>query len=53
MIYSAWSAEYTFEYSYLILWNVFWSLCAVIAIGLFDRLAGKHLAFILYLISIA
>lgn len=42
MIYCAWSAAYAFEYSYLIFWNVFWSLAPVIAIGLFDRLAGKY-----------
>jgi len=30
-----------FEYTYLLFWNVFWSLCPVIAIGLFDRIAGR------------
>ena len=30
-----------FEYTYLIFWNVFWSLAPVIAIGLFDRNIGK------------
>lgn len=29
-----------FEYTYLLWWNVFWSLCPVIAIGLFDRIVG-------------
>lgn len=29
-----------FEYTYLILWNVFWTLCPVIAIGVFDRFIG-------------
>lgn len=30
-----------FEYTYLLFWNVFWSLCPVIAIGLFDRILGE------------
>lgn len=30
-----------FEYTYLLFWNVFWSLCPVIAIGLFDRIIGQ------------
>ncbi|KAI5116853.1 hypothetical protein M0805_006806 [Coniferiporia weirii] len=37
-IYCAWSSQYVFEYTYLLFWNVFWSLCPVIAIGLFDRM---------------
>jgi len=37
MIYCAWSTQYVFEYTYLLFWNVFWTLCPVIAIGLFDR----------------
>ncbi|KAG8905995.1 hypothetical protein FRB99_007852 [Tulasnella sp. 403] len=36
-IYCAWSTTYVFEYTYLLFWNVFWSLAPVIAIGLFDR----------------
>ncbi|KZP01087.1 phospholipid-translocating P-type ATPase [Calocera viscosa TUFC12733] len=36
-IYCAWSTTYVFEYTYLLFWNVFWSLCPVIAIGIFDR----------------
>jgi hypothetical protein len=31
-----------FEYTYLIFWNSFWTLCPVIAIGLFDRIVGKY-----------
>ncbi|KAG8957682.1 hypothetical protein FRC05_009699, partial [Tulasnella sp. 425] len=37
-IYCAWSSTYVFEYTYLLFWNVFWSLAPVIAIGLFDRI---------------
>jgi phospholipid-translocating ATPase len=29
-----------FEYTYLLFWNVFWSLAPVIAIGIFDRNIG-------------
>jgi phospholipid-translocating ATPase len=29
-----------FEYTYLLFWNVFWTLCPVIAIGVFDRFMG-------------
>ncbi|KAG9001427.1 hypothetical protein FRB94_004792 [Tulasnella sp. JGI-2019a] len=36
-IYCAWSTTYVFDYTYLLFWNVFWSLAPVIAIGLFDR----------------
>ena len=28
------------EYTYLLFWNVFWTLCPVIAIGVFDRFIG-------------
>ena len=33
-----------FEYTYLIFWNSFWTLCPVIAIGLFDRIVGAYIA---------
>ncbi|KAF8315252.1 phospholipid-translocating ATPase, partial [Clavulina sp. PMI_390] len=36
-IYCGWSTTYVFEYTYLLFWNVFWSLAPVIAIGIFDR----------------
>ncbi|KAF8514068.1 phospholipid-translocating ATPase [Gautieria morchelliformis] len=36
-IYCAWSTQYVFEFTYLLFWNVFWTLCPVIAIGVFDR----------------
>ena len=37
MIYCGWSTTYVFSYTYLLFWNVFWTLLPVIAIGLFDR----------------
>ncbi|TDL24691.1 phospholipid-translocating P-type ATPase [Rickenella mellea] len=37
-IYCAWSSQYVFEYTYLLFWNVFWSIAPVIAIGIFDRI---------------
>ncbi|KAI0256565.1 phospholipid-translocating P-type ATPase [Lactifluus subvellereus] len=42
MIYCAWSSTYVFEYTYLLFWNSFWTLCPVIAIGLFDRIVDDH-----------
>jgi phospholipid-translocating ATPase len=42
MFYCAWSSAYVFEYTYLIFWNSFWTLCPVIAIGLFDRIVDDH-----------
>jgi hypothetical protein len=30
-----------FDYTYLLFWNVFWSLATVVAIGIFDRIIGK------------
>lgn len=41
-IYCAWSTTYVFEYTYLLFWNVFWSLAPVIAIGIFDRNIGTY-----------
>ncbi|KAH8117016.1 phospholipid-translocating P-type ATPase [Phellopilus nigrolimitatus] len=42
-IYCGWSSQYVFEYTYLLFWNVFWSLCPVIAIGLFDRIVDDDI----------
>ncbi|KAF8891341.1 hypothetical protein BD779DRAFT_1610652 [Infundibulicybe gibba] len=42
-IYDAWSSNYVFEYTYLLFWNSFWTLCPVIAIGLFDRIIDSDI----------
>ncbi|KAF8077570.1 phospholipid-translocating ATPase [Lyophyllum atratum] len=42
-IYCAWSSNYVFEYTFLLFWNSFWTLCPVIAIGLFDRIVDAHI----------
>jgi phospholipid-translocating ATPase len=42
VIYCAWSSAFVFEYTYLLFWNSFWTLCPVIAIGLFDRIVDDH-----------
>jgi phospholipid-translocating ATPase len=42
VIYCGWSSAYVFDYTYLIFWNSFWTLCPVIAIGLFDRIVDDH-----------
>ncbi|CAO1620923.1 unnamed protein product [Jaminaea pallidilutea] len=36
-IYCAWSTIYALEYVYILLWNAFWTVAAVIAAGIFDR----------------
>src|SRR6266576_1123877 len=36
-----------FEYTYLIFWNSFWTLCPVVAIGLFDRIVGAYAAILI------
>ncbi|KAK0493628.1 phospholipid-translocating ATPase [Armillaria luteobubalina] len=37
-IYCGWSANYVFEYPYILFWNSFWTQAPVVAIGIFDRL---------------
>ncbi|THH16144.1 hypothetical protein EW146_g4435 [Bondarzewia mesenterica] len=41
-IYCGWSSAYAFEYTYLLFWNSFWTLCPVIAVGIFDRIVDDH-----------
>ena len=30
-----------FEYTYVLFWNIFWTIAPVIGIGLFDRILGE------------
>ncbi|KAK0562385.1 hypothetical protein OC844_002725 [Tilletia horrida] len=36
-IYCAWSTTQALDYVYLLLWNAFWTVAAVIGVGIFDR----------------
>ncbi|PWN29959.1 phospholipid-translocating P-type ATPase [Jaminaea rosea] len=36
-IYCAWSTTYALDYVYILLWNAFWTVAAVIGAGIFDR----------------
>ncbi|GAA6062467.1 hypothetical protein JCM10212_000002 [Sporobolomyces blumeae] len=40
--YCAYSATTVYEYTYLLFWNVFWTLIPVIFIGVFDRDVGER-----------
>ncbi|KIJ29370.1 hypothetical protein M422DRAFT_76759 [Sphaerobolus stellatus SS14] len=42
-IYCAWSTQYVFEYTYLVFWNVLWTLYPVTAIVLFDRFLDANI----------
>jgi phospholipid-translocating ATPase len=37
MFFCGWSTTFVYAYVYLLFWNVFWTLCPVIAIGVFER----------------
>lgn len=37
MFFCGWSTTYVYAYVYLLIWNVFWTVAPVIAIGLFER----------------
>lgn len=41
-----------FEYTYLLLWNVFWSIAPVIAIGIFDRDIGECCFPVLFVLTL-
>jgi len=41
-IFDAWSANYVFDYNYILFWNSLWTIAPVIAIGLFDRFLDAH-----------
>ncbi|KAF8801609.1 phospholipid-translocating P-type ATPase [Phlegmacium glaucopus] len=41
-IFDAWSANYVFDYDYILFWNSLWTVAPVIGIGLFDRFLDAH-----------
>lgn len=41
-IYCAWSSTQVMDYVYLLFWNAFWTVAAVIAMGIFDRILPDH-----------
>lgn len=41
-IYCGWSSTQGMDYIYLLLWNAFWTVAAVIGLGLFDRILPDH-----------
>ncbi|GMK57365.1 hypothetical protein CspeluHIS016_0401990 [Cutaneotrichosporon spelunceum] len=42
MFFCGWSTTFVYAYVYLLFWNVFWTLCPVIAIGIFERNADDR-----------
>ncbi|KAG5643212.1 hypothetical protein DXG03_001330 [Asterophora parasitica] len=42
-IYSGWSANFVFDYIYILFWNSIWTIAPVIGIGLFDRFLDSHI----------
>lgn len=41
-IYCGWSSTQVMDYVYLLFWNAFWTVAAVIAMGIFDRILPDH-----------
>jgi len=41
-IFDGWSANYVFDYNYILFWNSLWTVAPVIGIGLFDRFLDAH-----------
>ncbi|KAF5331003.1 hypothetical protein D9619_005242 [Psilocybe cf. subviscida] len=41
-IYNAWSANFAFDYIYILFWNSLWTIAPVVGIGLFDRFLDSH-----------
>lgn len=41
-IYCGWSSTQGMDYVYLLLWNAFWTVAAVIGLGIFDRILPDH-----------
>ncbi|TFK36370.1 phospholipid-translocating ATPase [Crucibulum laeve] len=41
-IYDGWSANYVFDYTYVLFWNSLWTIAPVVGIGLFDRMLDSR-----------
>lgn len=41
-IYCGWSSAQGMDYVYLLFWNAFWTVAAVIVLGIFDRILPDH-----------
>ncbi|KAF8077575.1 phospholipid-translocating ATPase [Lyophyllum atratum] len=42
-IYDGWSANFVFDYIYILFWNSVWTIAPVVGIGLFDRVLDYHI----------
>ncbi|KDR73714.1 hypothetical protein GALMADRAFT_71945 [Galerina marginata CBS 339.88] len=41
-IFDGWSANYVFDYTYILFWNSLWTIAPVVGIGIFDRFLDSH-----------
>ncbi|KAF4615383.1 hypothetical protein D9613_002558 [Agrocybe pediades] len=41
-IYDGWSANYSYNYIYILFWNSLWTIAPVVGIGIFDRFLDAH-----------
>ncbi|KAH9484538.1 Putative phospholipid-transporting ATPase C24B11.12c [Psilocybe cubensis] len=42
-IYDGWSANYVFDYTYILFWNSLWTIAPVVGIGIFDRFLDSRI----------
>ncbi|KAF6763652.1 phospholipid-translocating ATPase [Ephemerocybe angulata] len=43
MIYSGWSANYVYDYIYVLFWNSIFTVLPVVGVGVFDRILDYHI----------